>query len=65
MGQRGFKHDIEAAYNVINVRAKDTRLFGVLLLDSTDNSMWQAVHTTCNLGSKEASGIYYANVAKE
>ena len=39
VGQRGFKHDTEAAYNLIDVRASDTKLFGVLLADSIDGSV--------------------------
>ena len=39
MGQRGFKHDTEAAYNLTDVRARDTKLFGVLLADSFDGSV--------------------------
>ena len=31
VGQRGFKHYTEAAYNLIGVRASDNKLFGVLL----------------------------------
>ena len=52
VGQRGFKHDIEAAHNLIDVRASDTKLFGVLLADSIDGSVWQAVQTTCDFGFK-------------
>ena len=36
---RGFKHDIEAAYILVDVRASDTKLFGVLLADSFDRSV--------------------------
>ena len=61
--QRGFKHDIEAAYSLIGARARYTRLFGVIFPDNTDNSAWQAVQTTCDFGFKGASGIYHANVA--
>ena len=63
VGQRCFKHDIEVAYNLIDVRASNTKLFGVLLVDSIDGSVWWAVQTTCDFGFKGASGIYYANVA--
>ena len=65
MGQRGFKHDIEAIYNLIDVRASDTKLFGVLFADSFDGSVWQAVQTTCDFGFKGTPRIYYANVALE
>ena len=63
VGQRGFKHDTAAAYNLIDVRASDTKLFRALLADSIDGSAWQAVQTTCNFGFKGASGIYHAKVA--
>ena len=39
VGQKGFKHDTEATYNLIGVRASDTKLFGVLLADSFDESV--------------------------
>ena len=63
VGQRCFKHDIEAACNLIDVGASDSKLFGVFLADSTDDSVWRAVQTTCDFGFKGASGIYYANFA--
>ena len=63
VGQRGYKHDIETTYNLIDARTSDTKLFGVLLPDSIGDSVWQAVQTTCEFGLKEASGIHYANVA--
>ena len=56
VGQRGYKHDTEAAYYLIDVRASHTRLFGVLLPDSIDDSVWQAVQTTCDFGFREYLG---------
>ena len=58
MGQIGFKHDIEATYNLIDVRASDTKLFDVFLADSIDGSVWHAVQTMRDFGFKGASGIY-------
>ena len=63
VGQMGYKHYIEATYNLIDVRAIDTKLFAVLFPDSNDDSVWQAVQTTCKYGFKGAFGIYYANIA--
>ena len=63
VGRRGFRHDTNAAYNIIDVRARGTRLSGVLLSDSTDNSVCQVVQTTCDFGFEGAFGIYSANVA--
>ena len=57
VGQRGYKHDVEAAYNLVDVGARDTKLFGVLLPDSGGEAAWQAVQTTCDFGFKGASGL--------
>ena len=39
VGQRGYKHDTDAAYNLIDVRASDTKLFGVLISDIIGDSV--------------------------
>jgi hypothetical protein len=62
--QIGLKHDVEAAYNIVDVDAADVRLFGALIPDELDPKRpWQAVSLTLDFGFNGASGAYFGAVA--
>ena len=62
--QKGNKHDVEAAYNIVDVTADDVRLFGAQLPDElAGGEPWQAFQITYDFGFVGSAGIYFGAVA--
>ena len=59
--QKGFKHNIDAAYNVVDIEANDTQLFGKLL-PAEDGPSCNDIQLTYDFGFVGSSCIYAGGI---